>query len=176
MGNIKEVLISEDKIQNRILELAQAIEKDYDGEILMIGILKGSTIFMADLVRKINKNVYMEFMQVSSYEGTESTGNVNIKKDVEIELVGKDVLIVEDIIDTGNTLGHLIENLKKRGAKSVEIVTLLSKPERRLKEIECKYIGFEIEDKFVVGFGMDYNQNYRNLPYIGIYDNSEENI
>ncbi|MDY2986836.1 MAG: hypoxanthine phosphoribosyltransferase [Peptoniphilus sp.] len=176
MGNIKEVLISEDKIQNRILELAQAIEKDYDGEILMIGILKGSTIFMADLVRKINKNVYMEFMQVSSYEGTESTGNVNIKKDVEIELVGKDVLIVEDIIDTGNTLGYLIENLKKRGAKSVEIVTLLSKPERRLKEIECKYIGFEIEDKFVVGFGMDYNQNYRNLPYIGIYDNSEENI
>lgn len=176
MGNIKEVLISEDKIQNRILELAQAIEKDYDGEILMIGILKGSTLFMADLVRKINKNVHMEFMQVSSYEGAESTGNINIKKDVETELVGKDVLIVEDIIDTGNTLGYLIENLKQRGAKSVEIVTLLSKPARRLKEIECKYIGFEIEDKFVVGFGMDYNQNYRNLPYIGIYDNSEENI
>lgn len=171
MGNIKEILISEDQIKNRIFELAKEIEKDYDDEILMIGILKGSTLFMADLIRNIDKTVYMEFMQVSSYEGTESTGKINIKKDIEVDLTGKDVLVVEDIIDTGNTLGYLVENLRSRGAKSVEIVTLLSKPERRLKEIDCKYIGFEIEDKFVVGFGMDYNQRYRNLPYIGIYDN-----
>lgn len=173
MSKVKEILITENEIQNKVNELAKQIENDYGDEIVVISILKGSTLFMSDLVRKINKSVYIEFMQVSSYEGTTSTGKINIIKDIEADIEGKDVLIIEDIIDTGNTLCALVEELKNRGANSVEIATLLSKPSRREIEVDCKYIGFEIEDKFVIGYGMDYNQEYRNLPYIGVYDNSK---
>lgn len=174
MGKIKEILITEEKIQERINELAIEIQNDYKDELVVICILKGSAFFMSDLAKRIDRPMYMEFMQVSSYEGLNSTGEINIIKDIDSPIQGKDVLIIEDIIDTGNTLSYLIKNLKERGANSVEIVALLSKPARRIKDIYCKYIGFEIEDKFVIGYGMDYNQKYRNLPYIGVYDNSEE--
>lgn len=172
MNNIKEILITEEEIQNRVYELAKEIERDYNDELLMICILKGSALFMSDLIKRIDRELEIEFMQVSSYEGINSTGKINIIKDIETDIRGRDVLVIEDIIDTGNTLSYLIEDLKQRGAKSVEIVTLLSKAARREQEVECKYIGFEIEDKFVIGYGMDLDEKYRNLPYIGIFDES----
>lgn len=165
---VESILFSEEEIESKCLELGQKISKDYDEEILVVGILKGAVPFMAELVKRIELPIKMDFMDVSSYEGSVSTGKVKILKDVENDVRGKDVLIVEDIIDTGNTLSYLTELFKLRGAKSVGICSLLTKPSRREKDVNVKYIGFEIEDYFVVGYGMDYNERFRNLPYIGV--------
>ena len=163
-----DILINEVKLQKRVSEIAKMIEKDYEGkEIVLIGILKGSVPFMWELSKRLKNDVIMEFMEVSSYEGTESTGKVILKKDLSSDIEGKDVLIVEDIIDTGRTLTYLKEKLLERNPNSLKIATLLSKPSRRVMELDVDYIGFQIEDKFVVGFGLDYDQKLRNLPYIG---------
>ena len=148
--------------------MERQIEKDYEGkDIVFIGILKGSIMFMAELAKNIKNNVEMDFMDVSSYEGTESTGNIKINKDIRNSIEGKDVIIVEDIIDTGRTLTYLVEYLKQKNPNSLKIATMLSKPSRRIMELNVDYIGFAIDDKFVVGYGLDYNEKYRNLPYIG---------
>ena len=143
-------------------------EKDYEGkDIVFIGILKGSVIFMSELAKNIKNNVEMDFMDVSSYEGTESSGDVRINSDIRNSIKGKDVIIIEDIIDTGRTLTYLIEYLKQKNPSSIKIATMLSKPSRRIMELNVDYIGFSINDEFVVGYGLDYNEKYRNLPYIG---------
>lgn len=162
------ILINKSKLEKRIEEMARQIEKDYEGkDIVFIGILKGSIMFMAELAKNIKNNVEMDFMDVSSYEGTESTGNVKINKDIRNSIEGKDVIIVEDIIDTGRTLTNLVEYLRQKNPNSLKIATMLSKPSRRIMELNVDYIGFAIDDKFVVGYGLDYNEKYRNLPYIG---------
>lgn len=162
------ILINKSKLEKRIDEMARQIEKDYEGkDIVFIGILKGSIMFMAELAKNIKNNVEMDFMDVSSYEGTESTGNIKINKDIRNSIEGKDVIIVEDIIDTGRTLTYLVEYLKQKNPNSLKIATMLSKPSRRIMELNVDYIGFAIDDKFVVGYGLDYNEKYRNLPYIG---------
>lgn len=168
MKEIESVLFTEEQIENKCCELGKRISTDYDEEVLVVGILKGAVPFMSELVKRIEIPIRMDFMDVSSYDGSVSTGKVKILKDVENDVRDKDVLIVEDIIDTGNTLSYLTELFKLRGAKSVTICSLLTKPSRRLKKVDAKYIGFEIEDYFVVGYGMDYNERFRNLPYIGI--------
>ena len=162
------VLINEARIAKRLDEMAKKINEDYKGkEIVLIGILKGSVVFMVELAKRLKSKVQFEFMEVSSYSGVETTGKVKISKDIKESIEGKDVLIVEDIIDTGITLTFLVDYLKLKNPNSLKIATLLSKPSRRIKELEVEYLGFQIEDKFVVGYGLDYNQNYRNLPYIG---------
>ena len=162
------ILINKSKLEKRIDEMARQIEKDYEGkDIVFIGILKSSIMFMAELAKNIKNNVEMDFMDVSSYEGTESTGNIKINKDIRNSIEGKDVIIVEDIIDTGRTLTYLVEYLKQKNPNSLKIATMLSKPSRRIMELNVDYIGFAIDDKFVVGYGLDYNEKYRNLPYIG---------
>ncbi len=167
MDNIK-VLIDKKTLDERIQELGKQIEKDYAGkEIVLIGLLKGSVMFLAELAENISNDVGLDFMDVSSYKGTESTGNIRINKDIRDSIEGKDVVIVEDIIDTGRTLSHVIQYLKQKSPNSIKIATMLSKPSRREVDIKVDYIGFEIEDKFVVGYGLDYNEKYRNLPYIG---------
>lgn len=165
---IESILFTEEEIEEKCKELGKRISDDYDEEILVVGILKGAVPFMSELVKRIELPIRMDFMDVSSYDGSRSTGKVKILKDVENDVKGKDVLIVEDIIDTGNTLSYLTELFKLRGANSVKICSLLTKPSRREKEVDAKYIGFEIDDYFVVGYGMDYNERFRNLPYIGI--------
>ncbi|MCI8384685.1 MAG: hypoxanthine phosphoribosyltransferase [Clostridia bacterium] len=167
MGEIS-ILINKAKLEKRIEEMGKQIYKDYQGkEIVFIGILKGSVMFMTELAKNIKSNVILDFMDVSSYEGTESTGNVKINKDIRNSIEGKDVIIVEDIIDTGRTLTAVREYLKQKNPNSIRIATMLSKPSRRIMELNVDYIGFAIEDKFVVGYGLDYNEKYRNLPYIG---------
>ena len=167
MGEI-HTLINKAKLEKRIEEMARQIEKDYEGkEIVLVGILKGSVIFMSELAKNIKNSVALDFMDVSSYEGTESTGKIKINKDIRDSIEGKDVIIVEDIIDTGRTLTYVLEYLKQKNPNSIKIATMLSKPSRRVIELEVEYIGFAIEDKFVVGYGLDYNEKYRNLPYIG---------
>ena len=162
------VLINKSRLENRIEEMAKQIEKDYEGkDIVFIGILKGSVMFMTELAKNIKNNVEMDFMDVSSYEGTESSGDVRINSDIRNSIKGKDVIIVEDIIDTGRTLTYLIEYLKQKNPNSLKIATMLSKPSRRIMELNVDYIGFSINDEFVVGYGLDYNEKYRNLPYIG---------
>ena len=171
MSDIKEVLISEEEIQNKVKELGKKITEDYrDKNLFLLGILKGAVPFMADIMRKIDLDLEYDFMDVSSYQGTRSLGEVRILKDISTSIVGKDILIVEDIIDTGITLNYLTKVLKSRGANSIEIVTMLSKPSRRKVDLPVKYNGFEIEDNFVIGYGMDYDEKYRALPYIGILD------
>lgn len=163
-----EVLINETKLQKRIEELARKIEKDYEGkEIVLLGILKGSVPFLWELAKRIKNDMQLEFIEVSSYEGTESTGKIKLNKDIGSSIEGKDVIIVEDIIDTGRTLTYLKQHILEKKPNSLKIATLLSKPSRRIMKLDVDYIGFQIEDKFVVGFGLDYNQKYRNLPYIG---------
>ncbi len=162
------VLINKARLENRIEEMAKQIEKDYEGkDIVFIGILKGSVMFMTELAKNIKSNVELDFMDVSSYEGTESSGDVRINSDIRNSIKGKDVIIVEDIIDTGRTLTYLIEYLKQKQPNSLKIATMLSKPSRRIMELNVDYIGFSINDEFVVGYGLDYNEKYRNLPYIG---------
>lgn len=173
MSDIKEVLISEEEIQNKVKELGKKITEDYrDKNLFLLGILKGAVPFMADIMRKIDLDLEYDFMDVSSYQGTRSLGEVRILKDISTSIIGKDILIVEDIIDTGITLNYLTKVLKSRGANSIEIVTMLSKPSRRKVDLPVKYNGFEIEDNFVIGYGMDYDEKYRALPYIGILDES----
>ena len=162
------ILINKAKLEKRIEEMGKQIQKDYEGkELVFVGILKGSVMFMTELAKNIKMNVAINFMDVSSYEGTESTGNVKINKDIRDTIEGKDIIIVEDIIDTGRTLTYVKEYLKQKNPNSIKIATMLSKPSKRIMEMEVEYIGFAIEDKFVVGYGLDYNEKYRNLPYIG---------
>lgn len=165
---IQEILISEEEIQNTVKRLAEQVNKDYgDQELVLLIILKGSIVFGADLMRYLTGPVSLDFMQVSSYGNSSVSGELKILKDSQHDLSGKKVLIAEDIIDSGNTLKALIELLKGRGC-DVEICTLLSKPARREVEIDVKYCGIEIPDEFVVGYGLDYAEKFRNLPYIGI--------
>lgn len=168
--DVKEILFTEETIKQRVRELGAQISKDYAGKtILMCGILKGAVTFYTDLARAIDIPVLFDFMSCSSYgSGTTSSGAVMVRKDLDTNVQGKDVLIVEDIIDTGITLSHLVPLLKERGANSVKLATLLSKPARRQVDVPVDYNGFEIPDAFVVGYGLDYDGRYRNLPYIGI--------
>ena len=169
-NDIKEVLLTESDLANKISQIGKSISKDYEGrELILIGVLKGSVMFMSDLMKKIEIPCSMDFMAVSSYgNSTKSTGVVRILKDLDFEIEGKDVLIVEDIIDTGVTLKYLVEYLKARKPNSLEICSLLNKQDRRKVDISAKYIGFEVPDFFLVGFGLDYAEKYRNLPFIGI--------
>ena len=164
-----KTLLTREEVEKRIKELAKEIEKDYCGkDLLVIGLLKGSIMFMSDLIKEMDLPVMIYFMSVSSYSGTTSTGVINVLKDTDISVKDKDVLIVEDIIDTGLTLSHVKKLLEDRGAKSLKICTLLDKPSRRTVEMKGDYVGFEIPDEFVVGYGLDYDQHHRNLPYVGI--------
>ncbi len=170
LKDIQEVLFSEKELAMRVKELGDQLTRDYAGkEILMIGVLRGAIIFMADLARAIQLPVAFDFMAVSSYgTSTSSTGVVRILKDLDEEIEGKHVLIVEDIIDSGLTLNYLLENLKSRNPRSIKICTLLNKPDRRKANVPVDYNGFVIPDHFVVGYGLDYAGKYRNLPFIGI--------
>ena len=169
-------LISEEKINERIAELGRQISEEYAGkQIHMICVLKGGVFFLCELAKRLSVPVTLDFMCVGSYgDGTKSSGIVKITKDLDESLEGKDVLVVEDIIDSGRTLSYLLEVLKKRGPKSMKLCTLLDKPDRReVENVEVNYLGFEIPDEFVVGYGLDYAQKYRNLPYIGIIEGVE---
>ena len=165
---IKEVLVSEEEITLKVKEMGKQITEDYKGQDLMlIGILKGAVIFMSELAQNIELPVQMEFMAVSSYgKSSVSTGEVRIIKDLDFSVEDRNLLIIEDIIDTGYTLSYLIDNLKKRGAKSVKVCTLLDKPDRRKADIHVDYLGFIVPDEFIVGYGLDYAERYRNLPYV----------
>ena len=169
-SDIEKVIISEDQLQNRLKEVAKQIDADYQGkELLLIGVLKGAVMVMADLSRHINRHLDMDWMAVSSYgSGTKSSGVVRILKDLDKDITGRNVLIVEDIVDTGLTLDWLSTNLKSRGAKSVEIMTVLRKPESATVEVKVKYVGFDIPKDFVIGYGLDFNEKYRNLPFIAV--------
>ncbi|MEG1240256.1 MAG: hypoxanthine phosphoribosyltransferase [Oscillospiraceae bacterium] len=169
-NDMEQVLFSAAELDRRTTELAAEIDRDYAGKApLLIGILRGSFIFMADLTRKITLPVTVDFMAMSSYgRGTKSTGQVEIKKDLSEDIEGRDVIVVEDILDSGNTLYYLLKILEARGPASVKLCALLDKPERREKPVELTYRGFSIPDAFVVGYGLDYAEKYRNLPYIGI--------
>jgi hypoxanthine phosphoribosyltransferase len=166
------VLIPEVSLQGRIGELGEAISTDYQAlRPVLICVLKGAIMFMADLSRRLAFDLEMEFMAVSSYgRSTDSSGVVRILKDLDIDIEGRHVLIVEDIIDSGLTLQYLTNNLGSRNPASLEVVTLLSKPTRRRAELQCRYTGFEIPDEFVVGYGLDYAEQHRNLPFIGVID------
>lgn len=172
MADKISVLYSEEEIIARVKEMGEQISRDYEGkELHLVGILKGATFFACELAKRITVPVTLDFMSVSSYgDATESSGIVRINKDLDEPLEGREVLVVEDIVDTGNTLAYLLDNLQKRGARSVRLCALLDKPERREKDVKVDYTGFEIPDKFVVGFGLDYAQKYRNLPYIGVVE------
>ncbi len=169
-GDLTEVLLSEAQIHDRIAELCRQIERDYEGrELLLVGVLKGAVMVMADVSRELRRHIEMDWMAVSSYgAGTQSSGVVRILKDLDTDLTGRDVLIVEDIIDSGLTLSWLRENLESRGAASVEICALLRKPEAAKVDVDVKYVGFEIPNHFVVGYGLDYAEKYRNLRAVGI--------
>lgn len=167
--DLKEILLTEEDIQNICKDLGKQLTKDYkDKPLVCVGILKGSVMFMADLIKRIDTHLAIDFMDVSSYHGgTESTGEVQILKDLGSSIENKDVLIIEDILETGTTLKSITELLQSRKVNSLEIVTLLDKPNRRKVDIEAKYVGKKIPDEFVVGYGLDYAEHYRNLPYIG---------
>ena len=168
--DIASVLFTEEQLQARVAELADQINQDYAGKApVLVSVLRGSFVFMADLVRRITLPCTVDFMAVSSYgSGTTSSGQVKIVKDLSEQIEGKDVLVVEDILDSGNTLSYLLQLLQARSPASVRLCTLLDKPSRRTKEVELHYSGFTIPDYFVVGYGLDYAEKYRNLPYIGI--------
>jgi len=169
-SDIESVLLSAEQIDSKVSEIAEAINRDYAGmEPIVISVLKGSFIFMADLVRKFNFKCTVDFMSVSSYgDGTSTSGRARISKDLDMDIAGKDVIIVEDILDSGVTLSYLMEVLGARKPASISICTLLDKPSRRKAQVWAKYSCFEVPDAFVVGYGLDYAQKYRNLPYIGI--------
>ena len=167
---IQEVLFSEEELAKRVDEIAKEIETDYEGkEVMLISVLRGSFVFMADLCRRIDLPCTIDFMSVSSYgKGTSSSGQVQITKDLSSDISGKHIIVVEDILDSGNTLSYLLKILEQRNPASIRLCTLLDKPERRVKQVEVHYSGFTIPDAFVVGYGLDYAEQYRNLPYIGI--------
>ncbi len=173
MADKIRVMIPEEEVDAKIREIAAQITKDYEGkEVHLICILKGSIFFTCELAKRIDLPVTLDFMSVSSYgDGTESTGRVKIVKDLDENIEGKDVIVIEDIIDTGRTLSHLMEVLKVRKPATLKLCTLLDKPSRRVVDVEVDYTGFEIPDEFVVGYGLDFAQKYRNLPYIGVVEN-----
>ena len=166
------ILLTEEEVDAKIRALGKKISEDYAGKsVHLVCVLKGGVFFMCELAKRIEVPVSMDFMSVSSYgNGTSSSGAVRIVKDLDEPLEGKDVLIVEDIIDSGNTLHYLVEILYKRNPSSIKICTLLDKPDRRLADVNVDYVGFAIPDKFVIGYGLDYAQKYRNLPYIGVVE------
>ena len=172
MAETIKVLVSEEEVEKRIRDLGEKISKDYEGkQVHLICVLKGGVF---ELAKRITVPVSMDFMSVSSYgDGTTSSGVVKIAKDLDESLEGKDVLVVEDIIDSGRTLSYLLEILKKRNPNSMKLCTLLDKPERRVMDVNVDYVGFNIPDEFVVGYGLDYAQKYRNLPYIGVVEGVE---
>ena len=167
---LSEVLLTEEQIHDRIAELCREIERDYEGrDLLLVGVLRGAVMVMADLARELRRDIEMDWMAVSSYgRGTRSSGVVRILKDLDTDLIGRNVLIVEDIVDSGLTLSWLRENLESRGAASVEICALLRKPEAAKVDVDARYVGFEIPNAFVVGYGLDYAERYRNLRAVGV--------
>ena len=167
---VTEVVVTEEQLKVRINEIARKIEKDYEGkDLLLIGVLKGAVMAMADLSRAIQRHIEMDWMAVSSYgSGTKSSGVVRILKDLDRDITGRNVLIVEDIVDSGLTISWLKANLESRGVGSVEILSILRKPEAAKVEVFVKYVGFDIPKDFVVGYGLDFNEKYRNLPFIGV--------
>ena len=175
MAESIKVLVPEAEVAKRIEELGKKISEDYAGkQVHLICVLKGGVFFMCELAKRISVPVSMDFMSVSSYgDGTSSSGVVKIAKDLDESLEGKDVLVVEDIIDSGRTLYYLLDILKKRNPKSMRLCTLLDKPDRRVRDVKVNYVGFEIPDEFVVGYGLDYAQKYRNLPYICVVEGIE---
>ena len=170
-----ETLISEEQIRDRIQELGRQITRDYAGlNPLLIGVLKGACFFLSDLMRAVDTRLSIEFMAISSYgSSTRTSGEVRIMKDLDVPIEGRHILVVEDIVDTGLTLSYLLTNLKSRGAATVKLAALLDKFERRQKEVTIDYLGFKIPDEFVVGYGLDFAERYRNLPYIGVLKNPE---
>ncbi|MQA80697.1 MAG: hypoxanthine phosphoribosyltransferase [Streptosporangiales bacterium] len=168
-SDLAAVLVTEDEIRHRLVEMAKTLDTDYQGrDVLLVGVLKGAVMMMADLVRAMHSPVEMDWMAVSSYgAGTKSSGVVRIMKDLDRDITGRHVLIVEDIIDSGLTLSWLLRNLRSRGPASVEVCALLRKPEAVQVDIPVKYVGFDIPSEFVVGYGLDYAEKYRNLPFVG---------
>ena len=170
-NDIEKILLSEQQIQTRIQELGEVLTKEYaDKNPVIIGVLKGVVVFYADMIRRIQVPCQMDFMWISSYAGTDSTGKMLVRQDVSADIEGRHVLILEDIFDTGNSLEFTVNHLKKQNPASIKICTLLDKPERRRPgvTVQADYVGFTIPNAFVVGYGLDYNEKYRNLPYVGI--------
>jgi hypoxanthine phosphoribosyltransferase len=169
-GDIERVIVTEEQLQTRIKELAAQVEKDYDGkDLLLVGVLKGAVMAVADFSRALQRHVDMDWMAVSSYgSGTKSSGVVRILKDLDRDITGRNVLIIEDIVDSGLTLSWLKSNLESRGVGSVEILSILRKPEAAKIEVNVKYVGFDIPKDFVIGYGLDFDEKYRNLPFIGV--------
>jgi hypoxanthine phosphoribosyltransferase len=171
-SDVEKVIVNHDQIIARFKELAREIEKDYEGkDLLLIGVLKGAVMTVADLARTLNRHIEMDWMAVSSYgSGTKSSGVVRILKDLDRDITNRNVIIVEDIVDTGLTLSWLKTNLESRGAASVEIFATLRKPDAAKVKVDVKYVGFDIPSEFVVGYGLDFNEKYRNLDYVGVLD------
>jgi hypoxanthine phosphoribosyltransferase len=169
-AGVSEILIEEATLQERIAVLGAEVTRDYRGrDLFLVGVLKGAIFFMADLMRRIEVPCEVDFMAISSYgAGVDSSGVVRILKDLDATIEGRNVLIVEDIVDSGLTLSYLMRNLEARSPASLEVCALLTKPERRTNEVDCRYVGFEIPNRFVVGYGLDFAERYRNLPYIGV--------
>jgi hypoxanthine phosphoribosyltransferase len=169
---VAEVLIDEDSLRARVVELGEEISRDYTGrQLLLIGVLKGAVFFMADLMRQLTVPCEVDFMAISSYgAATDSSGVVRILKDLDINISGRDVLVVEDIIDSGLTLSYLMRNLEAREPGSLEVCALMTKPDRREIDVPVRYVGFEIPNRFVIGYGLDFAERYRNLPYVGVLD------
>jgi hypoxanthine phosphoribosyltransferase len=169
-SDVSEILIDEDTLKGRISELGEEISRDYDGrDLLLVGVLKGAVFFMADLMRELTVPCEIDFMAISSYGAqTDSSGVVRILKDLDINIAGRDVLVVEDIIDSGLTLSYLMRNLRARKPATLEICALMTKPERREIDVPVRYTGFEIPNKFVIGYGLDFAERYRNLPYVAV--------
>ena len=172
MAEHVKIMMTEEEVDRKIKEIGLLISRDYEGrDVHLICILKGASFFACELAKRIDVPVTIDFMSVSSYgAGTESSGYVKIIKDLDSPIEGKNVIVVEDIIDSGRTLSHLMELLKSRNPESIELCALLDKPERRVVEVDVKYVGFQVPDLFVVGYGLDYDQKYRNLPYIGVVE------
>ena len=171
-GAVTEILIDEETLQRRIAELGEEVSADYAGrDLLLVGVLKGAVFFMSDLMRRLTIPCEIDFMAISSYgAATDSSGVVRILKDLDINIEGRDVLVVEDIIDSGLTLSYLMRNLEARDPASLEICALMTKPERREIDVPVRYVGFEIPNRFVIGYGLDFGERYRNLPYVGVLD------
>jgi hypoxanthine phosphoribosyltransferase len=171
-GLVSDVLIGADDLQERIGELAAEISRDYaDRDLLLIGVLKGAVFFLGDLMRRLTVSSECDFMAISSYgSGTESSGVVRILKDLDDSIEGRNVLVVEDIVDSGLTLSYLLRTLEARGPKSLEVCALLTKPSRREVDLACRYVGFEIPNRFVIGYGLDYDERFRSLPFVAVLD------
>jgi hypoxanthine phosphoribosyltransferase len=174
-GLIAEVLVSQESLEARVAELGVELSRDYAGtDLLLIGVLKGAVFFMADLIRKLTIPCEIDFMAVSSYgNSTDSSGVVRILKDLDASIEGRNVVVIEDIVDSGLTLSYLLRNLEARHPASVEVCALLTKPDRRVADIDCRYVGFEIPNRFAIGYGLDYGERYRNLPYVAALDETK---